>query len=186
MSLDHYPELRDRPEGRRWFVVQCQPRKEVYAQTNLKRQDFHSFLPRFRKTVRHARKTRETLAPLFPRYLFVSLDLGRDRWRSVLGTYGVTRLVTDGFWPAPVPQGLVEDLVAATEQFGAIEFSDALTPGEKVRFLNGPFAETIGRLVRLDDAGRAQVLLELLGSEREVSVSAATLAPVLERAAGSS
>lgn len=178
------PDLRNRPAGRRWFVVQCQPRKETFAQTNLERQAFRSFLPRVRKTVRHARRTRETLAPLFPRYLFVSLDLGRERWRSVYGTFGVSRLVTDGRWPAPVPEGLVEDLVAATEEVGAIEFSAALKPGEQVRFLTGPFAETIGRLVRLDDAGRARVLLELLGSEREISAAAASLAPVRELGAG--
>lgn len=178
--LEQGPEIGNRPVGRRWFVVQCQPRKEVLAQTNLARQGFPSFLPRFRKTVRHARRTRESLAPLFPRYLFVSLDLGNDRWRSVFGTFGVSRLVTNGFWPAPVPRGLVEDLVTATERFGAMEFSDALRCGEKVRFLTGPFAETIGRLVRLDDAGRAQVLLELLGSERQVSVASASLAPVRE------
>ena len=170
-------EIRDRPKGRRWFVVQCQPRKEVQAGLNLANQGFRSFLPRIRKTTRHARRSRTALAPLFPRYLFVSLDLGLERWRSVNGTFGVSRLVSHGAWPAPVPNGLVEELIAITEEVGAIDLKHALTPGERVRFLSGPFAETIGRLVALDDAGRARVLLELLGSEREISVGAETLAP---------
>lgn len=169
-----------RPRGARWYVVQSQPRKEIYAGVNLENQGFTSFLPRFRKTTRHAGRTRTGLAPLFPRYLFVRLDLGRDRWRSVQGTFGVARLVTDGGWPAPVPRGLVEDLVATTEQLGAVDLSVALTPGEGVRFLTGPFAQTIGRLVQLDDAGRARVLLEMLGSEREVSVASADLAPAAD------
>lgn len=130
MNLEQTSEFEGRPPGRRWFVVQSQPRKELFARANLERQEFRSFLPRIRKTVRHARRTRETLAPLFPRYLFVSLDLGLDQWRSVYGTFGVSRLVSDGFWPAPVPRGLVEDLIAATEQLGAIEFAEALRPGE--------------------------------------------------------
>ncbi len=167
----------DRPRGRRWFVAQCQPRKEGLAGINLANQGFESFLPRFRKTVRHARRSRTQLAPLFPRYIFVSLDLGRDRWRLVNGTLGVSRLVSNDVWPTPVPDGLVETLIDTTEQLGAVDLRDALTPGEKVRFLNGPFAEMIGRLVWLDDAGRARVLLELLGSEREISVASATLAP---------
>lgn len=170
-------DWRDRPGGRRWFVVQTQPHKEVQAGVNLGNQGFQSFLPRIRKTVRHARRSRTALAPLFPRYLFVSLDLGRERWRSVNGTFGVSRLVSHGTWPAPVPHGLVEELMAITEQVGAIDLRNALTPGESVRFLSGPFAETIGRLVALNDTGRARVLLELLGSEREISVAAEILAP---------
>ncbi len=153
------PETLRAPRGRRWYVVQSQPRKELHAGRNLENQGFGSFLPRFQRTIRHARRTRTELAPLFPRYLFVSLDLGRDRWRSVHGTFGVARLVTDGAWPIPVPSGLVEELIATTERFGAIDLKDSLTPGGSVRFLNGPFAETIGRLLHLDDAGRARVLL---------------------------
>ncbi len=175
--LDELLEVRDRPNGRRWYVVQTQPRKEAHAGVNLANQGFQSFLPRIRRTTRHARRTHTGMAPLFPRYLFVSLDLGRERWRSVNGTIGVSRLVSHGPWPAPVPHGLVEELIGLTEEIGAIDLSHALTPGEKVRFMSGPFAATIGRLVALDDAGRARVLLELLGSEREISVSAKTLAP---------
>lgn len=180
MTLGRAFEIRNLPVGRRWFAVECQPRKEVLAQTNLERQGFRSFLPRLRKTVRHARTTREILTPLFPRYLFVSLDLAHDRWRSVFGTFGVARLVTDGFWPVPLPKGVVEDLATITAQSGAVEFSAEIKSGEKVRLLTGPFAETIGHLVRLDDAGRAQVLLELLGSERQVSVPSSSLAPIRE------
>lgn len=41
------------------------------------------------------RKTVDQLAPFFPRYAFVKLDLWRDRWRSVLGTFGVTTLIIE-------------------------------------------------------------------------------------------
>jgi transcription antitermination factor NusG len=45
------------------------------------------------KTVRHARKVRAALGAYFPAYLFVRFDLTKDRWRSVNGTLGVSRLV---------------------------------------------------------------------------------------------
>lgn len=173
-------EAAARPAGRRWYVVQSQPHKETRAALNLERQGFGVFLPRYQKTIRHARRRHERLVPLFPRYLFVSLDLGRERWRSVFGTFGVSRLVTEGFWPAPVPDGLVEDMIAAIEALGTVDLRPALTPGGGVRFLTGPFAETIGTLLDLDDAGRARVLIEILGSSREVSASAAALAPAAD------
>ena len=37
-----------RPRGRRWYVVQSQPHKEVRAGMNLENQGFRSFLPRLR------------------------------------------------------------------------------------------------------------------------------------------
>jgi hypothetical protein len=37
---------------------------------------------------------------LFPRYMFMILDLPRDRWRSVNGTYGVDRLLMRSGDPA--------------------------------------------------------------------------------------
>ena len=166
------------PEGPRWYVVQSRPHKELYAATNLQNQEFRTFLPQISKTVRHARRTKTVLAPLFPRYLFVSLDLARDRWRSVRGTFGVSCLGMDGDRPRPVPQGLVEQLIATTNETDGVDFRERLTLGQSVRFLTGPFAEKIGRLVNLDDAERVAVLLEILGAERQIAVAPEALMPV--------
>ncbi len=158
-------------EGPRWYVVQSRPHKELYAATNLQNQDFRAFIPQISKTVRHSRRTKTVLAPLFPRYLFVALDLARDRWRSVRSTFGVSCLVMDGDRPRPAPQGLVEQLIAATNETTGVDFRERLALGQNVRFLTGPFADKIGRLVSLDDADRVAVLLEILGSEREIAVA---------------
>ncbi len=165
-------------ESRRWYVVQSRPHKERYAATNLHNQAFRTFIPQISKTVRHSRRTKTVLAPLFPRYFFVSLDLSRDLWRSVRGTFGVSCLVMDGDRPRPVPRGLVEQLIATTDDTNGVDFRDTLTLGQDVRFLTGPFAEKIGRLVSLDEAGRVAVLLEILGSERQIAVAPETLMPV--------
>ena len=162
----------------RWYVVQSRPHKELYAAANLRNQAFRTFIPQIGKTVRHSRRTKTILAPLFPRYLFVSLDLSRDRWRAVRGTFGVSCLVMDGDRPRPVPQGLVEQLIAATGETNGVDFRGRLVPGQNVRFLTGAFAERIGRLVSLEDADRVEVLLEILGSERQVAVSPEILMPV--------
>ena len=166
------------PEGPRWYVVQSRVHKEFYAATNLQNQAFCTFIPQIAKTIRHSRRTKTVLVPLFPRYFFVALDLARDRWRSVRGTFGVSCLVMDGDRPRPVPQGVVEQLIATTSGTGGVDFRDRLVLGQNVRFLTGPFAEKIGRLVSLDDADRVAVLLEILGSEREIAVAPEALMPV--------
>src|SRR5262249_50574493 len=110
------------------------------------------------------------LTPLFPRYLFVILDLDRDRWLSVRSTIGVSRLLThrDGR-PIPVPNGIVESVLGWTTG-NLTHFDRGLVKGQRVRILTGPFSDFVGTLERLDDSGRVRVLLELMGTEVPVAL----------------
>ena len=160
----------------RWFLIHTLPKSERKAEWHLGAQGFRSFLPQFEKTIRHARQLRTVRAPLFPRYLFVVLDLERDAWLSVRSTVGVSRLFTQNGWPIPVPVGVVEALIGQSD--GNLTRLDAgLVKGQQVRILSGPFAEFIGTLERLDEAGRVQVLLELMGTAVPVSLRRWMLAP---------
>ena len=91
--------------GARWYVVQTQVNGEAKAAENLRRQGYEAYLPRYLKRRRHARKMDFTAKPLFPRYMFVAIDMATQRWRSVQSTIGVSRLVTNGDSPAAVPEG---------------------------------------------------------------------------------
>ena len=97
------------------------------------RHDYHGCL----KTIRHARQFRTVMAPLFPGYLFVSLDLTRDRWRSVNGTIGVVSLVMSGGEPRAAPRGVVEALVALSRE-GTVRFDFDLQVGQRIRMIAGP------------------------------------------------
>jgi transcription antitermination factor NusG len=167
----------DLESGERWFVARVHPHRESTAQLNLDRLGFRSFAPRVRRTVRHARKIRSVLAPLFPGYIFLILDLTRDRWRCVNSTFGVASLIMGVEQPIPVPQGIVETLVAATESSGTVRLDTDLEIGQKLRILSGPFAETLCRLVHLDDRGRVRVLLEFMGAEVSARLDRSCVAP---------
>ena len=107
----------------------------------------------------------------------VILDLGRDRWLSVRSTIGVSRLFTrqDGR-PVPVPTGIVESLIERSD--GKLTRLDAgLVKGQQVRILCGPFADFVGTLERLDDAGRVKVLLEMMGTAVPVTLHRSVLSP---------
>ena len=139
--------------------------------------DLESYLPQIQKTIRHARQLRTVQAALFPRYLFIVLDLERDRWLSVRSTVGVSRLFTtqDGR-PVPVPIGIVESLIAHSDG-NLTRLDSGLVKGQHVRILCGPFANFVGTLERLDEAGRVQVLLEMMGTAVPVSLHRSALAP---------
>jgi transcription elongation factor/antiterminator RfaH len=164
-------------ENERWFLVYTLPKGERKAQWHLGAQGFRTYLPQFEKTIRHARQLKTVRAPFFPRYLFVVLDLARDRWLSVRSTVGVSRLFTaeDGR-PVAVPVGIVETLIEQSEG-GLTRLDSGLVEGQKVRILCGPFADFVGRLERLDAVGRVRVLLEMMGTAVPVNLRCSALAP---------
>ena len=149
--------------GPRWYAVHCLSHRESAAAAHLQNQDFAVFYPRRRKTRRHARRIENVLVPFFPGYIFVTLNLSRDRWRSVNGTYGVASLVMQGETPAAVPIGVVEALQGACEEDGVMHCQSDLQPGQRVQIVQGAFTEFVGHLDQMDAAGRVRVLLEMLG-----------------------
>ena len=164
-------------EHERWYVVRTHAQSELRAAHHLGNQGFRVFVPRCWKNRRHARRTETVSAPLFPRYIFTVVDRTRDRWRSINGTFGVDRLLMSGGEPQPVPHGLVERLIRATDAEGNVHFDFALREGQNVKVIAGPFANLIGSLEKLDERGRVRVLLELLGATIPVALPAHLVAP---------
>jgi transcriptional antiterminator RfaH len=164
--------------GERWFAVNTQPFAEARAQRNLENQGFRTFMPRRRKMLRPARKLTVVEAPLFPRYLFIAFDPRRDQWRKVNSTFGVSRLVMRGETPHPVPNGVIEALIAITVDGGIVDLATKLQPGSPVRVMAGPFADQLARLEQLDDSGRARILLEILGRQVRTTTDRRNLMPV--------
>jgi transcription elongation factor/antiterminator RfaH len=161
----------------RWYLAHSHPKSEHKAELHLGAQGFRTYLPQIQKTIRHARQLKTVQAPLFPRYLFVVLNLERDRWLSVRSTVGVSRLFTsrDGR-PVPVPVGIVEVLIERSGANG-MRLDHELVKGQQVRILSGPFADFIGTLERLDGAGRVQVLLAMMGTRIPVTLHRSALSP---------
>jgi len=160
----------------RWHVAQTLRHHEKMAERHLKEQGFRGFFPLFRKTVRNARQLREIAAPVFPGYIFVILDLERDRWRSINGTLGIARLLTALQQPIPVPAGVVEGLIATLDHSGLALLGGDLKTGQVVKVVAGPFAGQIGVLERLDAKGRVRVLLNIMGGQAPILVDRARLA----------
>src|ERR1043165_1033402 len=129
-------------ESARWFVAHTHPHAEAKANLNLVPQGFETYLPRYLKRRRHARKIETVAAPLFPRYLFVSVDMAAQRWRSIHSTIGVARLVSHGQEPTPIATEVVEELRRREDASGFIRLDqrDRFTRGDKGRLADGAFA----------------------------------------------
>lgn len=162
-----------------WYVVYTHPSAEVKAAQNLERQGFRTYLPRYRKRRRHAGRTEMVLRPLFPRYVFVTVDLLQDRWRAILSTFGVSDLLRHGSQPTPVPEGIV-DTLKARETDGVVtepSIAERLKIGDRVELIGGAFAQMICSFQGMADTERVVVLLDLLGRQVRAVVPADTIAP---------
>ena len=149
-----------------WYVVHTRPNGELRAAHNLERQGFKTYLARYMKERRHARKVERIQRPLFPRYVFVSLDTDTDRWRSILGTFGVDYLVSHGDKPTPVPEEIIEELREHENELGVIVLPPkTLRPGEQVQIVEGPFATHTALFQCKTDSERAVFLLQILGRQ---------------------
>lgn len=155
-----------------WHVVHTHANAEWKALANLRRQGFEAYLPRYRKFRRHARKTEVVAAPLFPRYLFLRLDAGKERWRSVLSTFGVAALICRDGAPAPIPDGIVEGIQAREDADAFIDLTRQaeLKPGDAVRVMSGTFADHAARFLGLAARERVVLLLDILGRSLRIEV----------------
>ena len=159
---------------KRWYVVYTRTGMEGIAVGHLENQGYTVYLPQRLKERRHARRIDTIKAPLFPRYLFVKLDLSTDRWTAINGTYGVKYLVAIGDLPSAVPQGVVEAISARENSKGLVEVIEScpFTKGDVLEITHGALVDQTGVFKCDNDKQRVTLLLNLLGREMEVCLPA--------------
>ena len=165
--------------SRTWYVVHTHSRAEQIAERHLARQGFRPFLPQYLKRRRHARRTDWVRAPLFPGYIFVALNTGAERWRAISSTVGVNRLICRGDEPAPVPGGVVEEIVGRMDTEGVIAMAPEVPfrKGDVVRVNSGAMTDQIGVFDCVTDEERVFLLLDLLGRQVKVKLPLEAVTP---------
>jgi len=157
----------------RWFVVQTRPKGEELALQHLERQGFKAYLPRHLKRRSHARKIDWISSPLFPRYLFVMIDVAAARWRAIRSTTGVSDLICQGNSPLAVFPGVVEEIIGRETDEGYVDMSrhPAFRKGDKVVVESGALCDQVGLFESMADNDRVLILLNLLGRQVKTKVS---------------
>jgi len=151
-----------------WFVVSTKPRREEFAQDQLRRRDVETFLPRVQKPGRS--QLRPLIAPLFPGYLFVHIELD-EQYFNVVWTPGVGRFIGFGALPCPVDDAVIAFLYARAGREGIVRVDPVFKEGDMVRVTHGPFEGLIGIIENPGcGRGRVRVLMELLRRQTRVEV----------------
>jgi len=158
-----------------WYAVYTHVQKEWIARDHLERQGFVSYLPVYRKVIRHARSVREVERPLFPRYLFVSAALAGRTHHPIRSTIGVNGLVCHGDAPIPVPEDVIATLKSKEDSKGAVALGSAMAfnKGDRVRITSGQFDGIEALFTEMKDADRVVLLLSMMRSSWRVVVKTA-------------
>ena len=159
-----------------WYVAQLKPNGFERAVANLKRQNFETFMPLRRKTVRHARQMRDVLRPVFPGYLFIRFGAARSDWRKINSTFGVSQLISfEKAVPSVVPDALMAGLQARCDKAQVLQPLADLKAGERVKVLSGAFAEFIGEIETFVADDCVRLLFDFMGQTSKVDVPRADL-----------
>ena len=166
---------------RRWYLVHTKRSGEIAAESNLVRQQYEVYFPRLRQRVRRRKRWEDQIVPLFPRYLFLCLNEGRQSLTPIRSTLGVACVVRCGFAYAIVPDRIVEELCARADPASGLHRLNSerqFISGTAVKVTGGMFDGLQGVFERQGGADRVVILLNLLGHYASVQVSADLVAPV--------
>jgi transcriptional antiterminator RfaH len=158
-----------------WYLIHTKVRQERCAEENLERQGYTCFLPQMRAEKLRRGALVVVMEPLFPRYLFIRLDVGLKAkgWGPIRFTSGVTRLVTFGNQPAKLSDSLIGYIRERTKD--AVAPKEFFEPGQALVVTNGPFIGLDAIYQMPDGEGRVMVLLNILSKQVQLSIEPGSL-----------
>ena len=154
-----------------WYIVQFKRNSHRVATRNLTQQGFKTFLPLQSFTRKSKARFSTHIEPLFPGYMFVSINLNKEPWHKINSTLGVSRLICHDGIPMKVPEEIVLALMSRCDSSGKLLPPESLATGDSVKILSGALANFIATVETFDNEQRIWVLMEIMGQVTRVQVT---------------
>jgi transcriptional antiterminator RfaH len=151
-------------ENFKWFLVYTKAREEERAKKNLENQGFETFLPMIAYEKISQPKS-FCLKPMFPRYLFIIINVERDNWHLIKSTRGVSHVVLFGSKFAAVPNAVIEFIKTRVNDYSI--FKQKVTrqlfqKGDKLVIKKGVMKGKEAEFLSMTGKERARILLKLM------------------------
>jgi transcriptional antiterminator NusG len=172
-------EGEDATEGAHWYAVHCYSGYENKVKHNLEQRI---------ETMGMAGKILEVVVPtedeievrdgkrrtverrVFPGYVMVHMKMSEESWHVVRNTPGVTRFIGMGNRPQPLSAQEVNQILRRMEA-DAPKIKVSFRVGQKVRITDGPFADFMGLVDKIDmERAKVSVLVSFFGRETPVEL----------------
>lgn len=161
-----------------WYCLRTQVKREHIASRMLRsRVDLEVFAPRITYTKKTKRgKVRFTEA-LFPGYIFTRCDI-QQHLRHIRAIEGVQGAVRYGNLIPKIPEAFIAELRSRIPEENHESPDPVIEVGAPVVVVDGPFKDLHAVVTRiLTPRERVRILLEFLGRQAEIEISAAALLP---------
>lgn len=154
----------------RWYLVQCKPRESFRAEVNLNNQGYQCFHPTYPVKRKVAGVVQLEVAPLFPHYLFILLNV-MDNWSAIRSTRGVSKMVYFNSLPASLDHHIIEALQQQCTRFNGQSAEPVFKIGQRVVITEGCFKEIEAIVTATSGEERVTLLINLFNRQQYVELS---------------
>ncbi|MEX0606038.1 MAG: transcription/translation regulatory transformer protein RfaH [Marinobacter sp.] len=155
-----------------WYAIQHKPGQGDRALDNLQYQDARCFYPKISVEKIQAGKRTFRLEPLFPGYLFISIEQTDPLWAKLRSTRGVLRVVSFANKPAAIDEAVIDHI---RDSLDTVAECGGIKAGDSVQLQDGPFAGLDAVFQAYDGEERAIVLISFMQRSQQVKVSVSAL-----------
>jgi transcription termination/antitermination protein NusG len=178
-NKNHFIITQSESKEAKWYVIHTYSGHEnsvavnmIQRVNNMKLEDkvLELLIPTQNKIQIKRGKKKAITEKIFPGYMLVKMILADDSWLAVRTTPGVTGFVGIGSKPTPLPPQEVDSIKKFMVQ-DAPKYKATFSIGEAVKIVEGPFADFLGTVDKIDDAkGKVYVLVSIFGRETPVEL----------------
>ena len=163
-----------------WYVIKTKPNQEFKAIKNLINQGFETFCPLFPIIKKKNNIIKKIMKPLFPSYIFSLFDINDNGWTSIGSTYGVQYLLkNEHMYPQTISADFIRSLKQNCNEKSCITSNYFnLCKDDNVKFIDGPFIDSIGKIIKLSSSDRVSVLFKIFNNQYKVNVKSSLLLKV--------
>jgi transcriptional antiterminator NusG len=161
-------------DDRQWYVIHCYSGYENKVKHNLGQriesmnvqdQIFQVVVPTEEEIEVRDGKRRTIERRVFPGYVLVQMIMTDESWYVVRNTPGVTQIIG-----TPLRPEEMQSILKRMED-GAPKIKVTFKPGQKVRIVDGPFADFVGSVDEVNmEKGKVRVLVSFFGRETPVEL----------------
>ena len=173
------PTEASKPDNVKWYVIHTYSGYENKVKTNLEHRIqsmdvahkiFRVVVPTEEEVEIKNGQRRTVQKKIFPGYVLVEQLLDDESWFVVRNTPGVTSFVGHGNTPTPLPDTEVQAILKQMREEKP-QVRITYNKGDRVKIIDGPFAEFLGSVDSVDDEKtKLRVLVSMFGRETPVEL----------------